>query len=106
MSTMTASATLADEIRDILVERFALDPVLLDEQRPIRDWRSDSLETLEAVFEVEKHFGVRLPEDILQPLTTFDMLVTAVAEQLYERRHPTLASTAVDALWRRLPFSR
>lgn len=106
MTTLTAPGTLADEIRDLLATRFGLDTSRLYGRMPIQDWQSDSLETVEAIFEVEKHFGVRLPEDLLHPLTTFDMLVAAVGEQIYLRRHPPLLGAALDAVWRRLPFSR
>jgi len=86
MSAVTATEWLDNEVRALLVRRLGLEAEQLYGHALLQDWRRDGDVVHRAVEEAEGYFGVRLPSDLDDPLTTFDMLSSAIAHQLH-RRH-------------------
>ena len=54
-------------ISSVLVEKFKVDAAKLQPDTPLEQLGLDSLALMEFVFAVEDRFGVRIPEDRLDP---------------------------------------
>jgi acyl carrier protein len=56
-----------DAVRDVLTGTFKVDPSLVQTDTPLNALGLDSLSLMEFVFAIEDHFGLRIPEDRLDP---------------------------------------
>lgn len=62
MSTSTFDAVAA-----ILGSQFHVEPERIEAQAPLQSLGLDSLSLMEFVFAIEDHFGLRIPEEQLDP---------------------------------------
>ncbi len=73
------------ELKDLIHEKYGLDPATLDAQSSIRDKGLDSLALVELLFAVEDRFGITMPdseanvETLGQLAALIDRLVAAKA---------------------------
>lgn len=72
-----------EDIRDIMVETIDVDPEKLTPDTNLRtDLDIDSLDLVEFVSEVENHFGVMIPQDSLEDITTLGDFASLVESLL------------------------
>jgi acyl carrier protein len=77
-------AEIAAKLREILSHHISID---LSQMQPndrfIEDLRMDALDsmsTVEYVIEIEKEFGIQIPDSVAEKMTTFQSVVDYVAE--------------------------
>ena len=62
---------LQDEVKELIVEQLGVaEDEITDEARFIDDLGADSLDTVELIMAFEDKFGVEIPDDDAQKLTT------------------------------------
>ena len=66
---MSANETLTT-LRSILIEQFHIDSERIQPDASLQGLGLDSLGLMEFVFAVEDHFGLRIPEERLDPRQT------------------------------------
>ncbi len=89
MSTMLSEAH-TKAVHDILVEKLAVEEAqLTSEARIQEDLGADSLDVVEILMAVEERFGISIPDEISEKVSTVDDLLEALAEML-EKTDPRL----------------
>ena len=89
MSTMLSEAH-TKAVHDILVEKLAVEEAQLTcEARIQEDLGADSLDVVEILMAVEERFGISIPDEISEKVSTVDDLLEALAEML-EKTDPRL----------------
>jgi acyl carrier protein len=56
------------ELQDLIQEKYGLDPSKLDPNASMRNSGIDSLGLVEFLFAVEDHYGISLPDDVVDKL--------------------------------------
>ncbi len=56
-----------DAVKAVLIGTFKVDPAIVEQDTPLNALGLDSLSLMEFVFAIEDHFGLRIPEDKLDP---------------------------------------
>jgi acyl carrier protein len=73
-------------IRDILVDKFALDRAMLTPDAGLDRLGIDSLAVLELLFDIEDRFGLKIKEDTPDSLTTIQDVVLYIDSLLAQRQ--------------------
>ena len=50
-----------DQLKQLLDEKFGIDPATLDPAQPLIEYGLDSLSLAEFMFTIEEHFGIEFP---------------------------------------------
>ena len=80
---MTSKSEIQDKVCSILAEQLAVDPEkVTPAARFAEDLDADSLDLVEAVLALEEEFGVSIPEEEMESVTTVGQAVDLVAEKL------------------------
>jgi acyl carrier protein len=77
------------QLQSILVERFDADAARITPEAAITDLGLDSLTLMEFIFAAEDHFGLRLPEEKLDPRQaglTLTEVATAIDQELAAKK--------------------
>ena len=62
---------IADKVKDIIADKLSVEPSELKPEASVaNDLGADSLETVELVMELEKQFGITIPDDEAEKITT------------------------------------
>ncbi|MBO6190730.1 MAG: acyl carrier protein [Alloprevotella sp.] len=62
---------IADKVKDIIADKLSVEPSELKPEASFaNDLGADSLETVELVMELEKQFGITIPDDEAEKITT------------------------------------
>jgi acyl carrier protein len=60
-----------DKVKDIVVDKLGVDPAKVTESAAfMNDLGADSLDTVEFIMEVEKEFGITIPDEEAGKITT------------------------------------
>lgn len=69
-------------LRELAKKDFGIDASALDPATPLRSLKIDSLAFVEFVFKVEEEFGVSLPDDHVNTISTLGDLERCVSDAL------------------------
>jgi len=73
---------LADEIKKIVVEHLGVDAAnVTDDASFVDDLGADSLDTVELVMAFEEKFGVEIPEDAAEKISTVRDAIEYISKQ-------------------------
>ena len=62
---------IAEKVKAIIVEKLSVDTAdVKDEASFTNDLGADSLETVELMMDLEKEFGITIPEEVSEKITT------------------------------------
>lgn len=82
MSTILSEADTT-AVYDILIERLGVEKAqLTSEARIQEDLGADSLDIVEIIMAVEERFGISIPDEISEKVSTVDDLLEALAGML------------------------
>lgn len=74
-------SALADKVKEIIVDKLSVD---LAEVKPeanfANDLGADSLDTVELIMEFEKEFGISIPEDEAEKISTVGDAIAYIEE--------------------------
>ncbi len=74
---------IEQKVKDIIVDKLGIDPSLVTETANFtNDLGADSLDTVELLMEFEKVFGIRIPDEETQKISTVKDACDKVAEKL------------------------
>ncbi len=73
-----------ERVLSIFREKFHKPEVTIDSS--FAELGIDSLDTIEALFEIEEEFGISIPDDAARSLNTFREVVAGVEKLLAEQR--------------------
>jgi acyl carrier protein len=74
-------AEIIDEVKEIIAERLSYDKDKINEQTSFtEDLGADSLDLVELIMELEKHFDITIPEDESEKIHTVGDVVTYIKE--------------------------
>lgn len=74
---------IEQKVKDIIVDKLGIDPSLVTETANFtNDLGADSLDTVELLMEFEKVFGIRIPDEETQTISTVKDACDKVAEKL------------------------
>ncbi len=63
--------SVQDQVKEIIVDKLGVDPnQVTDEASFIDDLGADSLDTVELVMEFEEQFGIEIPDEDAEKITT------------------------------------
>jgi acyl carrier protein len=75
--------SLAEKVKDIIVEKLGVDAEkVTDDASFIEDLGADSLDTVELVMAFEEEFGVEIPDEDAQKITTVRKAVEYLESKL------------------------
>ncbi len=75
--------SLAEKVKDIIVEKLGVDAEkVTDDASFIEDLGADSLDTVELVMAFEEEFGVEIPDEDAQKITTVRTAVEYLESKL------------------------
>ncbi len=73
----------ADKVKEIIVEQLGVDPnQVTPEAHFIDDLGADSLDTVELVMAFEENFGVEIPDEDAEKITTVKSAIAYLEEKL------------------------
>lgn len=75
----------ADKVKEIIVEQLGVDPTqVTSDAHFIDDLGADSLDTVELVMAFEEEFGVEIPDEDAEKISTVKSAIDYLEEQLAE----------------------
>ncbi len=75
----------ADKVKEIIVEQLGVDPnQVTPEAHFIDDLGADSLDTVELVMAFEENFGVEIPDEDAEKISTVKSAIAYLEEKLGE----------------------
>lgn len=73
-------------LKDIVVEKFEIDPAKITPESTLEDLGLDSLDTFDMIFSAEEAFKIKVPNDQVDIKTMQD--VVNLIERLSKEQHP------------------
>ncbi len=78
-----ANSNVEERVKKIIVEQLGVREDQVQAQaRFIEDWGADSLDTVELVMEFEEAFGIKIPDDVVEKMTTVGQAVSYINEKV------------------------
>ena len=78
-----ANSNVEDRVKKIIVEQLGVrEDQVQDDARFIEDLGADSLDTVELVMEFEEAFGIKIPDDVVEKMTTVGQAVSYINEKV------------------------
>ena len=72
---------IAERVKDVLVEQLGIEQSEITEEASFQeDLDADSLDLVELIMELEDQFGIKIPDEDAQKLTTVGQAVDYVVE--------------------------
>lgn len=74
--------SVAQEVKEIVVEQLGVDPAqVTDDASFIDDLGADSLDTVELVMALEEKFGLEIPDEEAEKITTVGQAIKYIGEK-------------------------
>lgn len=71
--------TTFDQVKQILVERFAIDPAKIQPETNLQtELKLDSIDGVDLLMIIQEVFGVRISDSVFENVHTVDQLVKAI----------------------------
>lgn len=78
-----SSANVDVQVKEIIVEQLGVrEDQVQDNARFIEDLGADSLDTVELVMEFEETFNIKIPDDVVEKMTTVGQATTYIKENI------------------------
>ncbi|MDD3953307.1 MAG: acyl carrier protein [Lentisphaeria bacterium] len=78
-----ANSNVEERVKKIIVEQLGVREDQVQAQaRFIEDLGADSLDTVELVMEFEEAFGIKIPDDVVEKMTTVGQAVSYINEKV------------------------
>lgn len=76
-------AEIKEKVVNIIVEKLGIDAAEVTEEKSFtNDLGADSLDTVDLIMEFEKEFGVKIPDDAAEKITTVGDAIKFIEENL------------------------
>jgi acyl carrier protein len=77
-----ANSNVEDRVKKIIVEQLGVrEDQVQENARFIEDLGADSLDTVELVMEFEEAFGIKIPDDVVEKMTTVGQALSYINEK-------------------------
>jgi len=77
------NSNVEDRVKKIIVEQLGVREDQVQAQaRFIEDLGADSLDTVELVMEFEEAFGIKIPDDVVEKMTTVGQAISYINEKV------------------------
>jgi len=74
--------SVAEEVKEIIVEQLGVDPAqVTDEASFVDDLGADSLDTVELVMALEEKFGLEIPDEEAEKITSVGQAIKYIEEK-------------------------
>lgn len=78
-----ANSNVEDRVKKIIVEQLGVrEDQVQENARFIEDLGADSLDTVELVMEFEEAFGIKIPDDVVEKMTTVGQALSYINEKV------------------------
>ncbi len=75
--------SVQDDVRNIIIEKLGVEEKqITDDARFIEDLGADSLDTVEIVMALEEKFGIEVPDEEAEKLTTVGASIKYIEEKI------------------------
>lgn len=76
-------ASVAERVKEITVEQLGVDPAQVTEEASfVNDLGADSLDTVELVMALEEEFGLEIPDEEAEKITTVGEAIEYIQNKL------------------------
>ena len=77
------NSNVEDRVKKIIVEQLGVrEDQVQTQARFIEDLGADSLDTVELVMEFEEAFGIKIPDDVVEKMTTVGQAISYINEKV------------------------
>lgn len=78
--------SVQDDVKNIIIEKLGIEEKqITDDARFIEDLGADSLDTVEIVMALEEKFGMEIPDEEAEKLTTVGASIKYIEEKLEKK---------------------
>jgi len=76
-------ASIAEKVKEIIVEQLGVDPAQVTEGASfVNDLGADSLDTVELVMALEEEFGLEIPDEEAEKITTVGQAIEYIQNKV------------------------
>ncbi len=81
------SEEILEQVKSIIVEQLGVrEDQVVERARFIEDLSADSLDIVELIMQFEEKFGLKIPDDVVQEMSTVGDAVKYIAKELADKQ--------------------
>ena len=75
-------AEIIEKVQEVIAEKLSVEPAEVTLDKSFNDLGADSLDTVELIMELEKEFGIQIPDEAAEKISTVGDAIAFIEENI------------------------